>query len=87
MVLLNTTFAALGWIGLVGNFALEVWCLYKLGQALGMSLPAIWLCSVALLFPCVSLGVLVVVNSRATDALQKAGVRVGLMGATLSEVP
>ncbi len=87
MALLNTNFAALGWVGMAANFALEVWCLYKLGQALEMSLPAIWLCSVALLFPCVSLGVLVVVNSRATDALQKAGVRVGLMGATLSEVP
>ncbi len=87
MALLNTNFAVLGCVGMAANFALEVWCLYKLGQALEMSLPAIWLCSAALLFPCVSLGVLVMVNSRATDALQKAGVRVGLMGATLSEVP
>ncbi len=40
-----------------------------------------------LFFPCISLGVMYVFTNRATSALQKAGIQVGLLGANLSTVP
>jgi len=79
--------APLGWLGLLGNVALEAWCLYKLGRAMNMSVPVIVLLSLALFIPCVALIILLLVNQKATEALQRAGVRVGLMGARLDDVP
>src|SRR5207249_7556152 len=49
------------------------------GPAMGIVL------AVLTLIPCVGLIALLVVNSKATSTLQRAGFRVGFLGATLSD--
>jgi hypothetical protein len=39
------------------------------------------------LIPCVGLIVLLIINSKATGILKKNGVRVGLLGAKMSDLP
>jgi hypothetical protein len=62
---------------------LQLWCWYRLGTVFGISQSKIWLLGVCLFVPYISLFILLVVNGRATSALKKAGVRVGLLGADL----
>ena len=63
-----------------------LWSFYKLGRALKMPRILIAFYSVGLLVPGLGLLVMLVFVSRATRALQQAGVRVGLLGADLSKV-
>ena len=66
-----------------GAMALAV---YRLAVGLNSGLPALW--AIGVFIPNV-LGVIVllVISSRATKMLQTAGVKVGLMGASLAETP
>ncbi|WP_254508969.1 hypothetical protein [Anatilimnocola floriformis] len=77
----------LGILGFLGNAAFGVWCFFKLGRALEMSVHTIAFFAVGLFFPCISLAVMYVFTNRATSALQMAGIKVGLLGANLSTVP
>jgi len=86
VLITHPVFRPLGWALWLGNIALELWCWYKVGLALKKPLPYIWFLSIGLFLPCISLLVLVVMNASATSALQKADIRVGLMGADLSAV-
>lgn len=45
------------------------------------------LCGVLVLFPCIGLITLLVVNQKATGELQRAGIKVGFMGANMSQFP
>ena len=57
--------------------------IYKLGRAPQLFA---WLYLLGAFVPCISLIVLLVINGKATGALQKAGIRVGLLGARLADV-
>lgn len=59
-------------------------CIYNLAAAL--KLPAPWLYAVLGLIPYIGLVALFVINNKATAALKQRGIKVGLMGAKLSEV-
>jgi hypothetical protein len=59
-------------------------CIAKLASALRSRF--VWLWVIGALIPCVSLIVLVAINSNATSALQLSGVRVGLLGARLRDL-
>jgi hypothetical protein len=72
-----------GWMLQLCIAAIELWCAFRLGVALNMSLPIIWLCCLALLVPCVALVPLVFMSRSATIPLQRAGLRVHLLGADL----
>ena len=65
----------------------QLYSVYKLAKALEMSSGASsgWL--VAMFIPLVSLICLPVLNSRATKVLKQAGIRVGLMGAKVTDLP
>jgi uncharacterized membrane protein (GlpM family) len=64
----------------------SLWSWYKLSVALGISRTVAVLSSILTLFPCISLIALLVLSQRATTQLQRAGVRVGLMGANLRKM-
>ena len=76
--LASTRFPLIGVAGLVVGI---IGCIlvYRLAKALGMSVP--WLIGLLLIIPFVGIGVLLILNSRATRTLKDAGFRVGLMGA------
>jgi hypothetical protein len=63
-----------------------IWTWWNLGRALNTSL--IWIClgAICLFVPLLSLLVLVWLNGTATNALQRAGIKVGLMGANLRKL-
>ena len=59
---------------------------YKLASELNSGLPALW--AVGAFIPnIVGMIVLLIISSRASTFLQKAGIKVGLMGASLAETP
>jgi sugar phosphate permease len=58
--------------------------MFKLLQAVHMPVALIVLFSIGLFVPGLSMLVLILAVGRATRALQKAGVRVGLLGANLA---
>ncbi len=58
--------------------------MFKLAQELYGTIMGV-VCTILLFFPCISLITLLVVVSRASKDLQKAGYKVGLMGANLSD--
>ena len=60
--------------------ALYIRRFYRLGKAIGWSLPALWMGSFCLFIPFVALVALLALNRKATTALQAAGVRIGLFG-------
>lgn len=64
-------------VGILVLLVFTVIYVYRLARALGY---AAILYAVLMIFPCVNLFVLLVVVSRATQALKKSGVRVGLLG-------
>lgn len=80
---------ALGLPQIVGGFVFlsvaifQLVAIFRLGRALGLW---VWIWVVGALLPCVSLLVLLVMNGKATAALQQAGIRVGLLGARLSDI-
>ena len=65
----------------------QLYCVYKLAKALDMAtgIAVLWL--VSMLIPLVSLVCLLVLNGKATRTLKSAGIRVGLMGASVAELP
>lgn len=82
-------------VGLVGNIywpimivtlPFMVFAGYRLATALGMSTESTVLFLIAMLIPFLGLVCLLVLNARATRALRKAGVRVGLLGAKGSDL-
>jgi hypothetical protein len=77
----------LGWLLLLANGVFSCWCMFKLLKAVRMPVALILLFSIGLFVPGLSILVLMLVVGRATRALQKAGVRVGLLGANLAAVP
>ena len=79
-----------GWIVrplLIVTIPFQLYCVYRLGKALGLSTGVLVLCLIAMLLPIVSLGCLVVLNSKATGILRAAGIKVGFMGAKPSDLP
>jgi hypothetical protein len=67
-------------IGLVGTVFVFLLAMKVYGAALGVFL------GILTLIPCVGLIVLLVVNGKATSVLKQNGIRVGLLGADLSQV-
>ena len=65
----------------------QLYCIYRLAKALGMHIVAIVFLMLAMFIPFVSLICLFVLNGKATSTLQLAGIKVGLMGAKISDLP
>jgi hypothetical protein len=87
----NST-TTLGMLALIGLLRLALIVLmmvgvYQLAAALGSSMTARVLFVLAMLIPFVGLLVLLVLNQQATTLLRRHNVRVGLMGARVSELP
>jgi hypothetical protein len=61
--------------------------IYQLASALGNGTGTCVLYVIAMIIPCVSLIVLLVVNQQATKILTQNRIKVGLMGARLSDLP
>jgi hypothetical protein len=72
-------------------FAARIYATYLLAKALGDSSEAILLWTLGTAFggciPLLGIVVLLVINQRATGRLQRAGLKVGLMGARLTSGP
>ncbi|MCC9608501.1 hypothetical protein LOC68_09955 [Blastopirellula sp. JC732] len=66
---------------------LQLFSLCKLTVALRMHPISIVLSCVALVFPCISLIVLLVINQKGIKELEKAGVKIGFMGAKMDTLP
>lgn len=79
-----TSYAMVGvFVAVRGSMAFAV---YRLAGELASDLPALW--AVGAFIPnIIGLIVLLVISGRATKVLQRAGVKVGLMGATLAQTP
>jgi hypothetical protein len=60
---------------------------YKLTRAMGASTTKSVLAMLSMLVPYIGLIVLLVVNQRATKLLTKSGLKVGLMGVRLADIP
>ena len=75
--------AALG----IAAFAARIWAIYVLLKAMGSSSGAIagWIIGVSIgaVIPLLALILLLIINQQATGRLQRAGLKVGLMGAKL----
>jgi hypothetical protein len=86
-ILAYPALAVLPKTGLVIEIAVSIFqlvCIAKLASALRHRF--VWLWVIGALIPCVSLIVLVAINSNATSALQLSGVRVGLLGARFRDL-
>ena len=75
-------FGSIGLLGMIALLATTIWLMIAMekGWYLIIFIPLI-------LFPCVNLLALVLVNGMASSTLQRAGVKVGLMGASASSIP
>jgi hypothetical protein len=60
---------------------------YKLSAALGLGVVTCVLYVIGMIIPLVNLIILLSVNQKATNLLKRNGIKVGLMGASLSDVP
>jgi hypothetical protein len=69
---------------LVVTIPFEMWAAYNLSKKLKLRLA--WLWTILTIIPLVGLIVLLVINSKATSALRASGVRVGFLGANLSDL-
>ena len=67
--------------------ALMMICVYQMTAALGWSMAGRVVCVVCMIIPLVGLILLLVVNQSATNLLRRAGVRVGLMGPRVGDLP
>ena len=65
----------------------QLYCTYKLARALDLSTVSAVLYVVVMFVPLVSLVFLLILRRKATKFLQWEGVRVGLMGAKVSDLP
>lgn len=63
---------------------LSIYGIYKLALSLGKPAPVLY--ALAMVLPCVSLIVLLVLNSQATQMLKSNGIDVGLMGASKEDI-
>jgi hypothetical protein len=74
---------------IVGSLAVSlymVFAVFSLARyAFGLAVAV--LCAAFMFVPCISLLVLLVVNVQAIAVLQSRGIRVGLLGADLRDVP
>ena len=61
--------------------------IYKLGTALDMSVTSRILFMLGTLIPLLGLILLLVINQKATSYLNRCQIKVGLMGAKLSDLP
>ena len=77
---LYVTLAITGLLGVVGAVFVVLIGLKTSGPAVGV------LMGLLTLVPCLSLIIIVVVNTQATGVLQRNGVRVGLIGARMSDI-
>ena len=60
---------------------------YQLATALGSNMTTRVLYVIAMIIPYINLIVLLVVNQRATNLLKRNGIKVGLMGARIADLP
>jgi hypothetical protein len=60
---------------------------YQLAAALEAGTLACVLYCIAMIIPCINLIVLLVVNQQATTLLKRHGIKVGLMGASVADLP
>jgi len=86
------TLMAVAGVLLIGRLALlcvQMFFVYRLATALKAAVPVLWALAMvlSLLLGIVGLVILLVLNSSATSYLREHGVRVGLMGAKLSDIP
>ncbi len=63
---------------------LQLIALIGVGKAL--RLEPLWLWVISVLLPCIGLLMLLIINGKATSALQKAGIKVGFMGASSDDL-
>ncbi len=71
----------------VGIVVMMMVGIYQLSAALGNSTGTSVLFVIGMLIPCVSLIILLVINQKATKTLTDNNIKVGLMGARLSDIP
>jgi len=71
----------------LGVIALMMVSVYKLGTALGMATSSKVLYMLGMLIPYLGIILLLIINQRATKLLTSNNIRVGLMGARLSDIP
>ncbi len=78
-------------IGLVGFIlvivALQIAALVNLMRAMKMGIVSIIILAIGSVLSCIGLLVLLIINQRATTRLQRAGLKVGLMGAKIPDGP
>ena len=74
-------------LGMLVTIPFQLYCVFRLAKAFGMSSgrATVWL--LAMFIPVVSLICLLVLNARATRTLRNYGVKVGLMGARMADLP
>lgn len=65
----------------------QMYSIYALAKALKMSTVTSLLLLLLMFIPLVSLIVMLVLSGKATTVLQEAGIRVGLMGARMRDLP
>jgi hypothetical protein len=74
-----------GLLGLLVVLVLQLLYVYRLAAALEVGLPILWVLGVVLL-SCIGLVLLLILSSKATKELRKAGFRVGLLGGNPKEI-
>ncbi len=82
-------FIVIGMLALLrlGMLALMMIGVYQLASALGSGTVTCVLYVIGMLIPFVSLIILLVVNQKATNLLKHHGIKVGLMGPQLADLP
>ena len=68
-------------------FVLMVIGVYQLASALEAGTVACVLYCIGMIIPCINLIILLVVNQQATNLLKRNGIKVGLMGASVADLP
>jgi hypothetical protein len=84
---LATTLSDLATVVSLCLIVFSIWAYYRLGVALGIPTSVICVGAACLIFPLVSLLVLVGIARIAAKKLRRAGMEVGLLGANLREIP
>ena len=80
----------LGWVipyAILVAIPFNLYCIYKLAKALEMSTVSAGFYVVAMFIPLVSLVCLLILHRTAVKLLRAEGIRVGLMGAKISDLP
>ena len=66
---------------------LHLYCIWKIASALQIETGAKIFCMFLMFIPLVNLMTLLILNGKATRALRDAGIKVGLMGAKIADLP